>query len=52
MLKFRTTKTLKKFVAVHGQIHDHCNCERHLVGLEIYKQRRFAAPAEWRAVAA
>ena len=35
MLKFRTKKMLMKFVAVHGQIHDHCNCERHLVGLEI-----------------
>jgi len=52
MLKFRRTKTLQKFAAVHGQIHNHFNSERHLVSREIYKQRRSAALAEWRAVAA
>jgi putative transposase len=52
MLKFRRTKTLQKFVAVHSQIHNHFNSERHLVSREIYKQRRSAALAEWRAVAA
>ena len=51
MLKFRRTKTLQKFVAVHGQIHNHFNSERHLVSREI-KQRRSAALAEWRSVAA
>jgi putative transposase len=51
-LKFRRTKTLQKFVAVHGQIHNHFNSGRHLVSREIYKQRRAAALAEWRAVAA
>ena len=48
MLKFRSMKTLQKFVAVHN----HFNSERHLVSREIYKQRRSAALAEWRAVAA
>jgi len=52
MLKFRRTKTLQKFVAVHGQVHNHYNSERHLVSREIYKQRRSVALAEWRAVAA
>jgi putative transposase len=52
MLKFRRTKTLQKFVVVHGQIHNHFNSERHLVSSEIYKQRRSAALAESRAVAA
>lgn len=51
MLKFRRTKTLQKFVAVHGQIRNHFNSERHL-SREIYKQRRPAALTEWRAVAA
>ena len=52
VLKFRSTKTLQKFVAVHGQIHNHFNSERHLINREIYKQRRSAALAEWRTVAA
>ena len=52
MLKFRRTKTLQKFAAVHGQIHNHFNSERHLVSREVYLQRRSIALAEWRAVAA
>jgi putative transposase len=52
MLKFGRTKTLQKFVAIHGQIHNHFNSERHLVSREIYKHRRSAALAEWRTVAA
>jgi putative transposase len=52
MLKFRSTKTHQKFVAVHSQIHNHFNSGRHLVSREVYKQRRSIALAEWRAVAA
>jgi putative transposase len=52
MVKFRRTKTLQKFAAVHGQIHNHFKLERHLVSREIYKQRRSAALAESLAVAA
>jgi putative transposase len=52
MLKFRSAKRLQKFVAVQSQVHNHFNSERHLVSREIYKQRRSAAMAEWRAVAA
>jgi putative transposase len=52
MLKFRRTKTLQKFVAVHSQIHNRFNSERHLVSREVYKQRRSIARTEWRAVAA
>ncbi len=52
MLKFRRTKTLQKFVPIHSQIHNHFNSERHLVSREIYKQRRSAALAEWRTLAA
>jgi putative transposase len=52
MLKFCGTKTLQKFVAVHGKIHNHFNLERHLAHREIYKPRRLAVLAEWRTVAA
>ncbi|GLS18254.1 hypothetical protein GCM10007874_12700 [Labrys miyagiensis] len=52
MLKFRRTKTLQKFVAVHSQIHNHFYSERHLVSRQIYKQRRSTALAEWRTVPA
>ena len=45
-------KTLQKFSAVHAQIHNHFNQERHLVTRQVYKQRSTAALAEWRALAA
>ena len=50
MIRFRRIKTLQKFAAVHGTVHNHFNQERHLVSREIYKERRSAALAEWRAV--
>jgi putative transposase len=52
MQRFRSAKTLQKFTSVHAQVHNHFNQERHLVTSEIYKQRRSAALAEWRAVMA
>ena len=50
MIRFRRMKTLQKFAAVHGTVHTHFTQERHLVSREIYKERRSAALAEWRAV--
>ena len=50
MIRFRRMKTLQKFAAVHGTLHNHFTQERHLVSREIYKERRSAALAEWRAV--
>jgi putative transposase len=50
MLRFRRMKTLQKFASVHGSVHNHFYQERHLVSREIYKERRSAALAEWRAV--
>jgi putative transposase len=50
MNRFRRMKTLQKFAAVHASFHNHFSQERHLVSREIYKQRRSAALAEWRAV--
>jgi putative transposase len=52
MQRFRTMKTLQKFSSVHAQVHNHFNQERHRVTRQVYKQRRSAALAEWRALAA
>ena len=52
MERFRRMKTLQKFSAVHAQVHNHFNQERHLVSRQIYKQRRAAALAAWRSVMA
>ncbi len=52
MQRFRNLKTLQKFSSVHAQVHNQFNQERHLVTRQVYKQRRSAALAEWRALAA
>jgi putative transposase len=43
-------KTLQKFASVHASVHNHFSQERHLVSRQIYRERRTAALAEWRAV--
>ena len=50
MERFRRMKTLQKFAAVHGTVHNHFNRERHLISRDLYRERRSAAQAEWRAV--
>jgi hypothetical protein len=50
--RFRSMKTLQKFSSVHAQVHNHFNHERHLITRQVYKQRRSATLAEWRALAA
>jgi putative transposase len=50
MIRFRRMKTLQKFAAVHASVHNHFSQERHLVSREVYRERRSAALAEWRAV--
>ena len=52
MLRFRRMETLQKFASVHGSVHNHFSQERHLVSRQIYKERRVAALAAWRAVMA
>jgi putative transposase len=47
MLRFRRMKTLQKFAAVHGTVHNLFNQERHLTDRETYKTNRSAALAEW-----
>jgi putative transposase len=48
MERFRRMKTLQKFAAVHGTVHNHFNQERHLISRDLYRERRSAALAEWR----
>ena len=52
MAKFRDMKTLQKFAAAHASIHNHFNHDRHLNPRDIFKQKRSAALAEWRQLAA
>ena len=52
MAKFRSTKSLQKFVSVHASIHNHFNKDRHLESRESFKTYRSAALAEWRQLAA
>jgi len=52
MLRFRQMKALQKFASVHASLHNHFGTERHLIDRQTYKQRRSAALAEWRALAA
>ena len=52
MLRFRSVKTLQKFSSVHAQVYNHFSHERHLITRQVYKQRRSASLAEWRALAA
>jgi putative transposase len=52
MSRFRDIKTLQKFAAVHGSIHNHFNHDRHLNSRETFRQNRSAALAEWRELAA
>ena len=49
MERFRRTKTLQKFAAVHDTFHNHFNQERHLISRDLYRERRSTALAEWRA---
>ena len=52
ILKFRRMQSLQKFASIHASIHNHFNAERHLIDRQTYKQRRSAALAEWRNLAA
>ncbi|MGC5198208.1 hypothetical protein ACLD7X_015640, partial [Aphanothece microscopica RSMan92] len=52
MLRFRRMRSLQKFAAVHGSIHNHFNQERTLISRQSYKDRRTAALAQWRQLGA
>ena len=52
MQRFRSLNTLQKFSSVHAHVHNQFNQERDLVTRQVYKHRRSAALAEWRALVA
>jgi putative transposase len=52
MLRFRRMRSLQKFAAVHGSIHNHFNQERHLSSRSKFKERRAAALDAWRQICA
>jgi putative transposase len=51
MAKFRSTKSLQKFVSIHASVHNHFNKERHLNNANTFKADRAAALVEWRQLA-
>jgi putative transposase len=52
MLCFRQMRSLQKFVAIHGSVHNHFNQERHLHCRGNFKINRAAALDEWRQLGA
>jgi putative transposase len=52
MLRFRQMRSLQKFAAVHGSVHNHFNQERHFYSRDNFKLNRAAALAEWRELGA
>ena len=48
MLRFRRMRSLQKFVAVYGSIHNHFNQERAFYSRDNFKLNRTAALSEWR----
>ena len=47
MLRFRRLRTLQKFAAVHGAVHNHFDLQRHLLSRRTYKINRMAALVAW-----
>ena len=52
LARFRDVKTLQQFASVRGSIYNHFNHQRNLNHRNVFKQRRAAALAEWRELAA
>ena len=52
MAKFRSAKSLQKFVSIQASVHNHFNHERHLRSRQNFKFDRSLALAEWRQIAA
>mgnify|MGYP000380304977 FL=1 len=48
MQRFRSMRSLQKFVSVHASVHNHFNQERHLYSRDNFKLNRAAALDEWR----
>jgi putative transposase len=52
LAQFRDIKTLQKFASVHASFHNHFNQQRRLNHREIFNEKRLAALAKWRQLAA
>jgi putative transposase len=52
MLRFRRMRTLQKFAALHGCIHNRFNQEHALISRQILKARHIAALTLWRQICA
>jgi putative transposase len=52
MAKFRSVKSLQKFVSAHAAIYNYFNQGRHLNPRDDFKKNRATALAEWRQLAA
>ncbi len=50
MAKFRSSKSLQKFTAIHASIHNYFNLERHLTNRQDFKLNRDAALAQRRGI--
>jgi putative transposase len=50
MQRFRSTRCLQKFAAVHASVYNHFNQERALYTRDNFKANRAAALAEWRQI--
>jgi hypothetical protein len=50
MERFRRMETLQKLSSVHASVHNLFHQERHLISRDLYRERRSAALAEWRAL--
>jgi putative transposase len=48
MQRFRSIRSLQKFVTVHASVYNHFNQERALYSRDNFKLNRAAALAEWR----
>ncbi|USG62427.1 IS6 family transposase [Sneathiella marina] len=51
MIKFRSTKSLQKFISIHSSVHNHFNHERHLHSRKNFQLKCEAALIEWRQLA-
>ena len=50
MLRFRSMRSLQKFVSVHASVHNHFNHDRHLSNRANFKKNRDQAIVEWRSL--
>ncbi len=52
MQRFRSDKSLQKFVSIQAQFHNHFDHQRHLISRKNYRVMRSEAMSDWHAIAA